>query len=769
MAGKFKVDLSGVQQFFIDRGDKIALGLCVLAAGLLITMGVLDAASVRTAPNSTKPYAQTMQSAAIALGLKVDQAPPNEEVIAAHVFKPVPWQWPFSDLRFPFAKFFDKGDSGSTKRLNPKVVSVLTGDDSIAMWYVPGCYFAHDVSKQKQQIVVYQPAANGNNPQPVLGPKKNVQFQGQPAIITRPMRMVVVNAKFPMTEQLVEFQNAFRMQNQAELFASKDLPRVLGINIWRTDLSKPNENKPLVVATVDPKTGETTIEVDESIRKLFREALLDEDNLALYSPFLLQGMTMPLPRLAILPNGQYPPLKFPWLEIDPDGPQMEGPRGGAMGGMGSGRGGAGGAGGRPFNPFGAQGGAAGAMGGMGKDLERDDVFPWKGLNKDLQDKLNDRTEILDPQLVKFDPEEEKDKKDAEPNPRGQNMLEGFFQGNSIFSSQAFWARFPKPPMPAGTGGKEAKNLAAVGKPHDALVRFVDPTVEPGKTYKYTIQVRMANPNFGKKEDVAFPALAEIKELFPSQPVDTPTITIPGEYYLYAVNQQPEHKVLRGSDWDAPKEKDPYKPEHVAVQIHRWVDEAKQSGSRDQAIGDWCIAERIFLRRGDPVGREVNIEIPTWNSEENRFQLGKAVGNAGAPNPKAPPQMPVRGKGPAMMPPPQAAATGGIPIQFAVTTPPPVLVDFDGGKRELRLGVGPNSSGTAYRDESASNLLILRADGTLIVRNTRVDSEVSSQQGKDRVERIETWKAKTLPFRNANNPNGMPFRPNGPGTLFGKGG
>ena len=767
MAGKFKVDLSGVKEFFIDKGEKIALGLCVLAAVLLVTMGVLDAASVRTAPNSTKTYADTMLAAATTYKNKVEHAPPDEAKMKdpAANFTPLPWVAEPCPIHYVFGKLFDMSDKSSSKRLNPRVVAPLAGADTVDMQYIAGCYFAHDINaaKGKQTIVVYQPMVKPDPaaPPPLPGMKKNKEENvAHPAIVTRPLRMVVVNCVFPMTEQLQEFQNAFRMQNQAELFASKDLPHVLGMNIWKAEViaGKQNVWKPMVVAKQDPATGEMKLEVDDAIRKLFREALLDEDNIAIYSPFLLQGLTMPLPRLAILPAGQYPPHKLTGLEVDENAPAVGGREGG--GGMQM-------PGGQQFNPFGGQGGGQGGgarPGGMGKDVERVDDFPWKGLKKDLQDKLNDRTCVLDPRLVNFDSEDDKQAPDGLAPARGPNMLEGFYQGNSLFSSALFWKRYPKPALPHVAGAKEKKLETPVAKPYDALIRFVDPSVEPGKTYQYMVQVRMANPNFGKTEDVAFPALAEVKELLASPTVETPTIKIPEEYYLYAIDQQPLFKVIGGSAWDRPKEG--VKQEHVAVQIHRWIDEAKQSGTRDQAIGDWCIAERLFLKRGDPVGSPpINVEMPTWNSEENRFQLGKAAADNGGqkplPNRKGPPGM-------MLPPPPGAMAPGaGIQVNFAVTTPPPVLVDFDGGKRELRV---PNVTGapTKYADQSASNLLILRADGSLIVRNTAVDSEPATTLGKERQGRIDEWKKKTDPLRNLGAPGG----PGGgrPGFEFGnKGG
>ena len=750
MAGKFKVDLSRVKEFFLDKGEKIALGVCVLAAGLLVTMGMLDAASVRTAPNSQKSYALALKDVTKSLETKVVNAPFNPETDKdpANKFRQVPWEWVPANLNFDFRKLFDLPDSNSSKRLNPRVKAVLAGADTIDMKYVAGSYFAHDIIKSRQTIVVFKPADNANNGNPVpqfgVRGRNNQAVNAEPAIITRPLRMVVVTGVFPMREQLLEFQNMFRMQSQGELFASKDLPHILGLNIWKSEVvGKEDDWKPLVVAKKDPMNGEVKIEVDEALKKLFREALLDEENLALYSPFLLQGLAMPLPRLAILPNGQYPPVKLAGLEAD-ENTGNEGNRGGgAMGRMNM----------KQFNPFAGGKDGGGAMGGAGGNNQvRDDAFPWQKLKAELQDKLNDRTNILDPLLFNFDPEEEK-KDNDQPQAHMDGKAAGF-EGNSPFASREFWKNYSQLVAPAGAKEMSKRNPTGTpqAKPYDAMFRFVDPTVEPGKTYRYRVQVRMANPNFGKKEDVAFPSLAELKELESSWPVDTPTITIPEEYFLYAVDQKPAYKVLRGSNWDAPNEK---KQEHVAVQIHRWVDETGPSKVTDKVIGDWCIAERLYIRRGDPVGKPIYVEMPVWNSETNRFELGKsaedAAGEKAAPRPTP--------KGMQAMP--AAGGAAGTQVNFAVTTPPPVLVDFDGGKRSIRIDVSATSPGRPVQDESASDLLILRADGSLIVRNTRADSETDTPAGKERVQRIETWKAKTDPFRMLNNQNG-PGNPFGPG-------
>src|SRR5207248_6521101 len=93
-----------------------------------------------------------------------------------------------------------------------------------------------------------------------------------------------------------------------------------------------------------------------------------------------------------------------------------------------------------------------------------------------------------------------------------------------------------PPMgerggPMGPGGIGAgANRAPWDR--DALVRFIDPDVVPGKTYQYYVKVFLANPNYKKKADVAFTQLADIPYLESKIEV-TPTITIPKESFLYA--------------------------------------------------------------------------------------------------------------------------------------------------------------------------------------------------------------------------------------------
>ena len=83
-------------------------------------------------------------------------------------------------------------------------------------------------------------------------------------------------------------------------------------------------------------------------------------------------------------------------------------------------------------------------------------------------------------------------------------------------------------------------------------------------------------------------------------------------------------------------------------------------------------------------------------------------------------------------------------------PEAVLADFSGGKENYRL-----SNNKFQPDYSAPELLILTADGKLIVRSTRADSDPDTAEYKVRQQRVKEWKTKTAPYRPAFDPANMP--------------
>lgn len=748
-----KVDLSGVKSFFVEKGERVGMFACLIAAGVLVGYGVMNGLGAKAVPGSTRTYSDSFKGRVDELRAKQNSG----EQISSSESTNFSKDWGTAKPDFLWYPLSDRSDRTNNKRINPRALAPLVDPEAkqIQMDYVRGSYFAYDINQQFKTATVIKDAAKdpkagkGFNPFQVLpGSRPAANVAVAPVITVQPLRMVTVHAVFPLSDQIQEFRKSFRMLSDYELFMAKDLPKFVGLNVMKTEVvpGKAPVWTPLVM-----DAGNEKLEVDPALMAMLRQAILD-DTPQQNAHALIQGLAMPLPKLATLPPGNvFPKLEVVGVEVPEDNPNLpEGANPGMKIGM-------------PAKTPGMP-----AMGGKGgAEVDLDTRFPWAKLSPDLKEKFTDGFFVLDPEGKHPDPEEVKPAPGMEgrqpPQVDPRQPVAGMFKGGSPYAAARFWERYPLPPMPPNwqaPGGEGVKapaptpvpaNPGAMVKPYEALIRFIDPDVKPGKTYKYSIQVRIANPNFGKKTEVAFAALADVKELKPAAPVETPTITIPEEYFLYAVDQKPDNPKIQGGSDD----KDA-KADQVAIQIHRWVGATgdRESGV-EYPIGDWAIAERLLLHRGDPVGRMVNIEIPVWDKKKGAYELGTstAITKKAAEKITLPPKN--LGKGPFPkkddITVAEVVATG-IPIDFTETTPPAVLVDFDGGKKTVNIG-----GTTAIRDESASNLLILRADGKLIVRNNRVDSDPDSPQTAARLQRIEEWKAKVGQYRQANPNMGVPQR------------
>src|SRR6185369_6194041 len=136
-----------------------------------------------------------------------------------------------------------------------------------------------------------------------------------------------------------------------------------------------------------------------------------------------------------------------------------------------------------------------------------------------------------------------------------------------------------------------------------------------------------------------------------------------------------------------------------------------------------------------IGRVTNIEIPIWDKKRGVYELGLSMFGVALP-PQRKAGFEKAGKAPAAKKVgAELGEIGGTPVNFAETAPPAVLIDFDGGKRSWQM----------IRDESAAQLLILNADGKLIVRSSRADSDPDTAEFKVRQKRIDDWKAKVEPL------------------------
>jgi hypothetical protein len=254
-----------------------------------------------------------------------------------------------------------------------------------------------------------------------------------------------------------------------------------------------------------------------------------------------------------------------------------------------------------------------------------------------------------------------------------------------------------PPMPGGTPGPQGTGAVKVWD-RDAIVRFVDPDVTPGSTYQYKISVVMKNPNHDKKTLVAFNGLAEVPFLF-SKEEFTPTITIPEEHFLYCVDQ---HQLDEFGKVKDPKEKapkvDPFllKPGEITFQIHHWTTTARGEKNSVLSIGDWAIAERVKVRRGDSIGARSLVKVPAWYKHKDGFEV-----------PQHAEQVPGKPK--------EFVQKPGFYMDFKTDAERPVLVDFAGGKLV-------KSKDALVDEEVAVDAVIIDPSGRLRVLNSRIDTD-----------------------------------------------
>jgi hypothetical protein len=253
---------------------------------------------------------------------------------------------------------------------------------------------------------------------------------------------------------------------------------------------------------------------------------------------------------------------------------------------------------------------------------------------------------------------------------------------------------------------------ALAYPDYCLVRAIDMDIQPGKYYRYRLKIRMANPNY-KRDDVASPAYKTAEELESQNWYEVPdTVHVEPELIYYVV----EEKSGPNAKTDSPKESAEYKlwyarpssPDSVVMQFHRWVESAptlRKDGDLEP-VGDWAIADRVYVARGEYVGRRVKVDLPVWKFAKNAFIL-----------PHEEQKKKLR---------PGAKEPTGIEVEFGQDNPEKetILVDFEGGKvhREPKLD-----------DTQRLEVLMLDPDGKLLARNSAKDT--NDEKRKDRRKKV----------------------------------
>jgi len=288
-----------------------------------------------------------------------------------------------------------------------------------------------------------------------------------------------------------------------------------------------------------------------------------------------------------------------------------------------------------------------------------------------------------------------------------------------------------PPTTDGTAGRKEEPAKEEGTiyPENCLVRLIDVTVDPGRFYRYRIKIRMANPNYNNP-DVASPDYKRGTELKSKDWFELPlTVSVPPELIYYAVDQKYVAREDRKALDKPNKDKDtlryfmwlrePDRDRQVVFQFHRWVESTPiVPDGEPVSIGEWSIADRVFVSRGEYVGQKVKVDLPVWKYTLDSFVLPVEDQKAKK----------FRGRVPT-----------GVTVNFGQENADneTILVDFEGGRESLKT--------PRVDDNSGIEVLMLGPDGKLRARNSVVDTNDDQREKRraqvlTRIDEVRTGKA-----------------------------
>jgi hypothetical protein len=740
---KPKINMSAVKEFMFNHGEKVALGVCGFIAIVLGGLKLMGAAGAGIADGTNKPWPAALTDAKNSIQSQMANA--KIQPVDMSALKPEPYGWPKRESNFVPTPYTQVGEVNDSKRRNPTALKMLEDPKSFRLDYIRALVHVHDYDKAERTVKGIAPAGAGAvaPPPPLPGTKKKGEVAA-PAFVpdrlkaAQAQRFVVVQGIFPLKQQVEEFRKALKLATQKELFdlPREDLPKFLGLNVVRFELTKIGGEmvgkEPEVIVQFDPRanSGKGGLKLQKALETLLREAMYDEDTPEALKAYLYDGLAMPLPKLAY---GRYPKFKFTgwdiaWAEDEPAKKDI------AM---------------EKQPPQTPKGGGPKLPGGSKGKLPNPNPMPPPGMNpgggvervvetifdKDLREaepilsgrlfgnfkKINDKEKNIVNDFNVFHvlgelaPTEDRPlvirppgkgprpagTGPAMPNPnpnmkpnQNQNQNQGsYFDAWDIDPPEAPTA-VPGPTV----GTKPPKDAPPASYPpweRDALVRFIDADVQPGKTYSYAIQVRIANPNYKQVNLVAAEFLATVPELQDNNNswVTTPSITIPQDYFLYAMDQ-----TLFDEAASPPTKKEIKLPpkDTTTFQVHRWMTQAMDMEKGEPyIIGDWVVVERQVVRKGEHIGGTLTVPVVVWNKMKEAFEV------------------------------PKTPATKKDPEKWArikIKDDAPILVDFTGGRRLKEK--------TAFLEEdTAVEALIMTADGKLRVHNSRDDAEAKQAEAK----------------------------------------
>jgi hypothetical protein len=627
----------------------------------------------------------------------------------------------FDYPELPGHPYFESGAAGENRREQPRILAVDTGPKAIQWNYVQSGVYTFDLRQSDSTVNVANKTKEGFESYFF-----NVQAK----------RMVIVAGSFPYLDQCEQFKKALRLDTIHELFTRGLAPTFEGIIVERCEVGA--DGKCLIGADgkeawvkiygYDVKDGKGV--VAEPIQNLLKTCLYDEKED--YADVIYGPTVTPLPMLV---RGEYPKIEIGGFDKRPAIAKLDKTSIVKL-------------------PIGARRGhfeLTPVPRRLGEDapLPKLDSLDIEKLPKIIKEQFKGELNWFDPhgQFIKLPDEKDKDgesKDGQQPDPdkgpgkiTDPDKIKGFKDPDR--------GKQPGPGYPQTLNeSPNPRQPSALPPWPKALIRFVDVDVEPGKAYKYRFKLRLANPNYKQSTKIVLNSeFTKIKEFETPGWAVTDTIYIPRDYFFYVANyptikyQGKDHPKIyshAGGAGGNSREIDGSKAQDkVAFQIHTFVDSFTDDELQKHQVSDWLVAERILVGRGEPVGRKVEVEVIEWDKYKNMFEIKF--------NSKTDKKL--------------EKTTGfkkGIGVDFSPKNQI-ILLDFAGGHhRKYSFAKGAD----IYED-SATEVLLLMPDNSLIVRNSRNDmndegwdSKLASPNGHvygvERRQRFEAWRERLEKLR-----------------------
>src|SRR5262249_48753377 len=130
-----------------------------------------------------------------------------------------------------------------------------------------------------------------------------------------------------------------------------------------------------------------------------------------------------------------------------------------------------------------------------------------------------------------------------------------------------------------------------------------------------------NPNEGRK-DVANPMYAQDEALVSdwTNSEKLPIrVRVEPELHYYAVDQKAIDAAANARNrYEGPYRNLEIKPNMMMIQAHRWLTDVKLSPSASLIVGEWSVAERFPVFKGEYIGRSERTKVPVWRYTRETF-------------------------------------------------------------------------------------------------------------------------------------------------------